>query len=656
MVVLAVHLYQSGVVVLTYLGDGDLQEISMDGREDIAAVFGDKDQMDMKRKNATPTPAIIYVLIHRPSILCDMDTIVAIDSMDREVERNRARKRPKNAPTHVVSLPLRVTPRQAKTVEARFHTSTRVYNAALAESLDRCSRMHDDPRYAVAKSSANGEPRSKERAARNQAFFLLREEYGFTKSAIMSYGSSLRQSYVREQSLAQESQSVPAQAFRAVEDWHFKKRGKPRFKSERRGVHSVATKSPEGSMKPVWDANRNLVGVQWGQGMVLRIAHPAGHSQKKTEIANAERNRINDLVLSGQALSWRIVRTKINGRWTYRAQITVNGYAPIRTKVGTENVRIDLGPSSAHVVSDTTAFHEPLAPGATHQSRLLRTAQRHLDRQHRAGSPECFDAKGRHAKGACHWRSRSKSARRTANQITDLHRVLAARRLNEHGQLINKILAVGPHLGAEKLNYVGWQKMFPRSVRDRAPGAFVEHARYKAESASGGWIDINPWTTALSQHCVCGMKQKKPLSQRVHRCSVCGLVADRDLLSAYLALFVEPVDVETGELKDTVNFAMARAQLTPPRRQDIGAVPEVGGAVVRDKQRGSRRRPPGRRSMSRITARRQRTLHSRPTELLGTIPTTAFTSLATTISVKPESGSATPTASMSSRTSTRQRG
>ncbi|MEI2583392.1 zinc ribbon domain-containing protein [Scytonema sp. PRP1] len=46
--------------------------------------------------------------------------------------------------------------------------------------------------------------------------------------------------------------------------------------------------------------------------------------------------------------------------------------------------------------------------------------------------------------------------------------------------------------------------------------------------------------TALSQTCLCGNKQKKSLSQRVHHCSICGLKMQRDILSAYLSRYVDP--------------------------------------------------------------------------------------------------------------------
>ena len=107
-----------------------------------------------------------------------------------------------------------------------------------------------------------------------------------------------------------------------------------------------------------------------------------------------------------------------------------------------------------------------------------------------------------------------------------------------HGALANRLFTHGADIACEKLDYVAWQKNFPRSVRDRAPGLLVEMMRRKADSASGDRLyEYNPKTTALSQTCLCGNRQKKPLSQRVHRCG-CGITEDRDLFSAYLGLHV----------------------------------------------------------------------------------------------------------------------
>ena len=47
-------------------------------------------------------------------------------------------------------------------------------------------------------------------------------------------------------------------------------------------------------------------------------------------------------------------------------------------------------------------------------------------------------------------------------------------------------------------------------------------------------VEVNPAGT--SQHCLCRHKVRKTLAVRVHRCTGCGLVAPRDVVSAQLIL------------------------------------------------------------------------------------------------------------------------
>src|SRR5882724_2393725 len=82
--------------------------------------------------------------------------------------RPRARKRPKDAPTHVRSWPLRPDPAQCRDIRTRFFTGMRVYNAVLAEFIARSRAVKSDPAWQQARQL----PRrtKEERAARRAAF------------------------------------------------------------------------------------------------------------------------------------------------------------------------------------------------------------------------------------------------------------------------------------------------------------------------------------------------------------------------------------------------------------------------------------------------------------------------------------------------------
>jgi hypothetical protein len=509
----------------------------------------------------------------------------------------RARKRPKGAPTHVRSWPLRPSPAQFRDIRTRFFTGARVYNAVLAEFIARSRAVKADPAWQTARHLPRRS--KKERAARRAAFDVVAAAHEFTAAAAASFASSLRQSWVREHLPAQETQNLGARAFDAVKQWHLGRRGKPRFKSKKRGLHSLAAKDGHGALRPKTDVASRLVGLQWGAGFVLAIA-PCARTGRRGRGQQAELAEIEALITAGKVLSTRIVRSVINGRDTYRMQLVCDGHPTRRHLVGDGRVSFDLGPSQIAVAverSDAswTGWVEPLADRIRLNTVWLRGAQRHLDRQHRAGSPGCFRPDGTHKAGRCQW-ERSHAAKRAATAMAEQHRRLAEHRKTLHQALANRLFAHGIDIACEKLNYVAWQKNFPRSVRDRAPGLFVQVIRRKAESVGGDRLyEFNPCTTALSQTCLCGNRKKKPLSQRLHRCG-CGITEDRDLFSAYLGLHVH----QQADGSDRLDLQAANHGWLL-HRHDVDGSPRSSRALPLNRR--GRRHPPKRRSVVRIKAR-----------------------------------------------------
>lgn len=73
-----------------------------------------------------------------------------------------------------------------------------------------------------------------------------------------------------------------------------------------------------------------------------------------------------------------------------------------------------------------------------------------------------------------------------------------------------------------------------KSISDAAWGQFLGILSRSAESAGGASIAMEARGT--SQECVCGEPVPKDLSVRIHRCPKCGLVEDRDVVSARVIL------------------------------------------------------------------------------------------------------------------------
>lgn len=530
----------------------------------------------------------------------------------------RTRKRPKGAPTHVRSWPLRPDRGQCRDLRTRFFTGARVYNAVLAEFMQRSHAVKSDPAW----HSARQLPRrtKDERAARRAGFDAAVAAHGFTAGAAQSFASSLRKSWVREHLPAQETQSLGVRAFDAVKQWHLGRRGKPRFKSTKRGLHSLAAKDGHGALRPKTDKAGRLVGLQWGAGFVIPIAAPAERGRRGKE-QQAELAEIESFIAAGKVLFTRIVRAVINGRDTYRMQMVVDGHPTRRHPVGDGRVSFDLGPSQIAVTVERTdgswlGWVEPLAEQIRPDTARLRRVQRRLDRQHRAGSPGCFDPDGTHKPGRCDWQ-RTQAAKRATTRVAEQHRRLAEHRRTLHGALANRLFTLGVDMACEKLDYVCWQKNFPRRVRDRAPGLLVSTIRRKAESAGGDRLyEYSTKTTALSQTCLCGNRRKKPLSQRVHRCG-CGINEDRDLFSAYLGLHVR----KQADGLDRLDLEVANHGW-PLHRQDVDGLPRSSHVVPINRR--VRRHPPSRRSVARIKARRAAKRQSRSARTSTTTQPTAL--------------------------------
>ncbi len=509
----------------------------------------------------------------------------------------RKRKRAKGAPTHIGTVALDASPREMSIALLRRRAGLRLYDAVLDEAKKRSRAVKADPNWERATKMPKGVPRSKKAVARNAAFREVQEAHGFTEEAILSFASSLRKSWVREQVFSQEAQALGARAFSATWGWHMGKRGEPKRRELRDPLHSLSCKDLKGSMRPVVEEGK-ITHLQWGKDLQIPVSTP------KTRREEVERNRIESLVEQGKLLYCRVIFEEVSGRTPLYAQLVLDGPAPIRHPVGKGKVSFDMGPSWVHVVPEhAPAFHAPLAPSVTDPAAELRRLQRHLERQHRAASPECFDASGRHIHGRCHWKSRSKAAQRTQAQITEVHRCLSRGRDRDHGNLVNRLYALGNQLSCEDLDYVSWQKKWPKSTKDRAPGAFVERARRRGRGVGHPLYEYDP-RLALSQTCIGGERKKKPLSERRHVCENHDLDCDRDLFSAYLGLYVERKDdKDTLDLVGAAHGLESREAAFGPPGQDLGQGPEKTPVACGEKPRVRRRHPAGRRSLVRIRRR-----------------------------------------------------
>jgi transposase len=430
-------------------------------------------------------------------------------------------------PSFIVELPLMVTDAQQSKLQARFSAARQVYNACLGESLRRLNLKRESKAYQKARRLPK---KSKaDQKARQEAFKKINESSGFREYDLHSWAKQFTETWLNQHLDSLTVQKLASRAFKAVQDCGFGKKGKPRFKGKNQ-FDSVEGKT-------------NKSGLLWRDNQIV-------WSGMKLPAIIDDNDEVIEYGLSKPVKYVRLVRRKFNGKAYFYAQLVCEGkpYRKEKHKLGKGKIGLDLGPSTIAGVSEKAAFLLPFCADIDPKYAEIRRLQRQLDRQRRANNPDNYEDDGTITSGKKQWHI-SNRMQKTRTKLSELHRKQTAHRKSLQGQLVNIVLSMGDVLQLEKISYKAWQKNYGRSIGRRAPSLFVETLKRKAESAGAEFHELPTWQLCLSQICHgCGNKVKKPLSQRQHQCE-CGVSAQRDLYSAFLAMCVENNSLDADHAK-----------------------------------------------------------------------------------------------------------
>jgi len=416
--------------------------------------------------------------------------------------------------TFILELAIVSSPHDETELNARFEASRQLYNACLDEAKRRLDLLCQSNEFQHARRMPKT-VKGKRNKGRTEAFKELNAKFGFSEYSIIIYATTIRNSWINNHIDSNTAQKLASRAFKAVQKVAFGQAKRVRFKGKNQ------LKSVEGATNRTGIRYKDDGYVLW-KGLKLKCIID-----------------VNDEVvvhgLSHRVKFCRIIKRIFNGKTRFFVQLVLEGKTLIKdkNKPTDKTVGLDIGPSTIAVVTDEQANLEHFCDELKNKQKEIRRLQRKLDRQRRANNPQNYNPNGTIKKGKKTWHE-STRYKKTRRKLAELQRKLAAHRKTLHGNLANRILKKGKYVKTEKLSYRAFQKNYGRSVRDRAPGMFMEILRRKAENAGGSVVEFSTRTTKLSQYChKCGKYTKKPLSQRVHTC--CNLNIQRDIYSAFLA-------------------------------------------------------------------------------------------------------------------------
>jgi putative transposase len=179
-----------------------------------------------------------------------------------------------------------------------------------------------------------------------------------------------------------------------------------------------------------------------------------------------------------------------------------------------EQVGIDVGLTTFGTLAPTLYLKDieeiPNPRFQKKAERALRIAQRRLSRR-----PH----------------KRSNGRRKAVMLLKKVHQRIFNQRNNFLHEESRKIVDRFGVIYVEDLNFKGLAAgMLCKAVHDASWSSFITKIAYKAESAGRKLIQVDPRGT--SQRCPCGASVPKKLSDREHVCTECGLVGERDQVSA----------------------------------------------------------------------------------------------------------------------------
>ena len=267
----------------------------------------------------------------------------------------------------------------------------------------------------------------------------------------------------------------------------------------------------------------------------------------------------------------RIHRKPVSAKYHYYLQLVLEGKPPVKHPVGHGTAGLDIGTSTAAVVTGDSCRLTVLGSDAKDRSAQIRRIQRAMDRSRRATNPDNYLPDGTVRKGAKKW-IWSEHYKKLQFRKKSLERRYADAVNAGHHRLSNEIASKADTVYVEKMSFHGLarksksavkkadgrfksRKRFGRSIGNHSPAAFLTTLDNRLVSCGGRLIKIDTISFRTSQYNhVTDDYVRKKLSCRG------SFIGDhyiqRDLYSAFLLMNSNATGTATDRQKYIDTFPM----------------------------------------------------------------------------------------------------
>lgn len=447
-----------------------------------------------------------------------------------------------------MTLKLNTSPEQDRWLAHAFWCGQQIYNVLVRHCRKQLRKLILDPEHRELLATRRKDNLSKKDKNRiNQELAAIRRGYGLSEYQLHAY-VSVQQHRYQKYIDSMTAQKIASSVWRSVEKYLFDN-GKCIHFRKYDDFDSLEGKS-------------NTSGMRFKDGR-LHWRRQVIQPQIRTDYdREALRSRVKYC---------RIRRKPVGAKYHYYLQLVLEGKSPVKHPAGHGTAGLDIGTSTAAVVTKDSCRLTVLGSDAKDRSAQIRRIQRAMDRSSRATNPDNFLPDGTVCNGARKW-IRSKHYKKLQFCKKSLERRYADAANTCHHRLSNEIASKADTVYVEKMSFNGLarksksatkkadgrfrsRKRFGKSIGNHAPAVFLNILGNRLASGGGQLIKIDTISFRASQYNhVTDDYVRKKLSCRGS--FVGGHYVQRDLYSAFLLRNSNDTGTAADRQKCTDSFPM----------------------------------------------------------------------------------------------------